>query len=77
MRGLSESPDSDYIIRYHQLYKSLLDTMILINFTYDVGEIYRVLMEEPRKVLGCDSVRIAMREGDNWVMVNSSSKCTT
>jgi len=68
MRGLSESPDSDYIIRYHQLYKSLLDTMILINFTYDVGEIYRVLMEEPRKVLGCDSVRIAMRKGDNWVI---------
>jgi GAF domain-containing protein len=55
-------------MKVYQFYKSLVDIMTLINFTHDVDEIFRAVMEESRKALGCDSVRIAMREGDNWVI---------
>ena len=41
---------------------------MLINTSHNVPEILQDIVEESCKALGCESARIAMREGDNWVI---------
>ena len=61
-------PSLDHIIRAHKLCVTLNDIMMFINSSHDVDEIFKKVMEESCKALGCESARIAMREGDNWVI---------
>lgn len=63
-----QSSNCDYVIRAHQLCMDLNDIMILINSTHDIDEILHKVMEGSCKALGCESARIAMREGDNWII---------
>ena len=68
MDGQAESPNCDYVIRAHQLCMDLNNIMMLINSSHDVEEILHEIVEESCKAIGCESARIAMREGDNWVI---------
>lgn len=61
-------PNCDYTIRDHQLCMDLNNIMMLINSSHDVDEILHKVMEESCKALDCESARIAMREGENWVI---------
>jgi len=67
MNGQKTPTSYDYI-RAHQLSIDLNDIMMLINASHDVDEILRKVVEGACKALGCESARIAMREGDNWVI---------
>ena len=64
----TESTLCDYVIRAHQLCLDLNDIMTLINASHDIDEILNKVVEESGKALGCESARIAMREGNNWVI---------
>ena len=46
----------------------LNDIMVLINSNHNIDEILQKVVEGSCKALGCESARIAMREGDNWVI---------
>lgn len=43
----------------------LNDIIILINSCHNADEIFHTVVEESRKGYGCETARIAMREGDN------------
>jgi phosphoserine phosphatase RsbU/P len=58
----------DEAARAYQLCLDLNDILMLINSTYDIDEILHEVVEESSKALGCESARIAMREGDKWVI---------
>jgi PAS domain S-box-containing protein len=46
----------------------LNNIMMLINSSHDIDEILRKVVEETCKALGSESARIAVREGENWVI---------
>ena len=62
------TPNCDYVIRAHQLCMDLNNIMMLINSSHDIDEILRKVVEETCKALGSESARIAVREGENWVI---------
>ena len=68
MNGQGEPANCDYVIRAHQLCMDLLNIMVLINSSHDVEQILHEIAEESCKALGCESARIAMREGNNWII---------
>jgi signal transduction histidine kinase len=63
-----QSSNCDYVIRAHQLCVDLIDIMMLINSSHDADKILHIVVEGSCKALGCESARIAMREGDDWVV---------
>ena len=67
MNGQGVPPFFDYV-RSHQLYTSLINILMRINFRNDVEYVLRGVVEEAPKALGCEAARIAMREGDDWVV---------
>ena len=67
-QGHPSLPICDHIIRDHKLCLALNDIMMPINFSHDVDEIFHTVVDKSCKALGCESARIAMREGDNWVI---------
>jgi signal transduction histidine kinase/ActR/RegA family two-component response regulator len=68
MKEQGKSTDGGYLIKIHQLCLICRDILMFINSNHDVDEIFRNVVREMRKGLGCESARIAMREGDNWVI---------
>jgi len=54
----------NHVERAHQL----CDILTLMNSSHDIDEILHEVVEESSRALGCESARIAMREGDNWVI---------
>lgn len=56
------------MVRAHKLCLQLNDIMMLINSSHDIDEILHEVVQASCKTLGCESARIAMREGDNWVI---------
>lgn len=68
MNGQGQPPICDHIIRAHKLCMELNDIMVFINSSHNIDEILQKVVEGSCKALGCESARIAMREGDNWVI---------
>jgi len=68
MNEQNRGPRYNYVVRAHQLCLELNDIIMLINSSHDIDEILHEVVEESSKSLGCESARIAMREGDNWVI---------
>ena len=58
----------DHVIRAHKLCTDLNNIMMLIHSGHDVERILHEIVEESSKALGCESARIAVREGENWVI---------
>jgi PAS domain S-box-containing protein len=46
----------------------LNNILLLTNSSHDVEQIRHQIVEESCKALGCESARIAMREGESWVI---------
>ena len=72
MNGQGEPTFYDYATRVHQLCMDLNSIIISINFSNDVEQVLHGVVEESFKALGCESARIAMREGDNWVITHAN-----
>lgn len=68
MAGQGESIICDHAIRAHKLCLGLNDILMFINSSNDIDEILEKVVEASSEALGCESARIAMREGDNWVI---------
>ena len=68
MNGQSQPPICDHLIRAHKLCLELNDVMILVNSSHDINEILHKVVQASCKALGCESARIAMREGNKWVI---------
>ena len=61
--------DNSDVKRTYQLCMILNNILMRINFSNDVGEILHGVVEESCKEFGYESAQIAMREGDNWVIM--------
>lgn len=68
MNDQKQFSNGDDAVRAHQLCLDLNDILMLINSIHNIDEILHEVVEESSKALGCESARIAMREGDNWVI---------
>ena len=68
MNGRDDSTLCDHMVRAHKLCLELNDIMMLINSSHDTDEILHEVVKASCKALGCESARIAMREGDNWII---------
>jgi len=68
MNGQGQSTICDHVIRAHKLCLELNDIMMLINASHDIDEILQKVAEGSCKALGCESARVAIREGENWVI---------
>jgi len=68
MNGQDVPPCSDYVTRAHQLSMDLNNILMRINFSNDRDDILHNVVEESCKALCCESGRIDMREGNNWVV---------
>jgi signal transduction histidine kinase/GAF domain-containing protein len=68
MNEQGEFSSRDNVIRAHQLCTDIVNVMMLINSSHDVEEIFHGIVEKSYKAIGSDSARIAMREGDKWLI---------
>jgi len=68
MNGQDNPTFCDHMVRAHKLCLELNDIMMLINSSHDTDEILHEVVKASCKALGCESARIAMREGDNWII---------
>ena len=68
MNGQDHPTFCDHTVRAHKLCLQLNDVMMLINSSHDIDEILQEVVQASCETLGCESVQIAMREGDNWVI---------
>ena len=63
-----ESTVCSHVIRAHQLCMDLNDIMMDINASRNVDDILHKVVAGSCKALGCESARIAMREGGKWII---------
>jgi PAS domain S-box-containing protein len=68
MNGHVPLPSCDHILKAHKLCLQLNDIMMLINSSHDIDEILHEIVQASCEALGCESSRIALREGDDWVI---------
>ncbi len=59
---------TEYPVRAHQLCVNLNQILLLISESHDVDQILHHIVEQTCQALGCESARIAMREGESWVI---------
>lgn len=62
------SLDCQEIYKANQLCVALSEMMLLIGSTLDPDEIMRHIVFLSAKAIGCESARIAIREGNHWVL---------
>lgn len=58
--------DCQNLLKTHQLCLALNNTMLLVNSTLEPDEIMNRIVVETAKGIGCESARIAIREGTQW-----------